>query len=209
MSRTLPVAVLIATTLFAIAPARALDDPMATLTFDKREVLAQYRVPSDELERLRASAAQRDKVRIGLGSFAHFYPRTEYSGDSEQTLYAGSGYDYAEDVLQGMFQAGLFPAGNLGLSNFPPVENFDYVAASEWIGTSTDLGIHYTIMNVKSNKVVFEEILPLPKEWDGSNGADLGAQSGQDSRRVRDRVMANFGRYLAYKAAAAISASIK
>jgi hypothetical protein len=187
------------------ASAQDSSDPLASIPYQQRRTLAEYKAPSDALLALQKRSGDWKSRRIGLGSFAQFYPTLDSGGSS--LMYLGSGYDYTDDVASGMTKSKLFDPSQVGISNFPPNEHWDYIVAAQWIGDSRRRGIHYAVIDAKSQQVALEETLPLPEQWDRGNAHvdPLGMQASTDNLRERDKVMTDFGGYLAYKIAAMLA----
>lgn len=114
-------------------------------------------------------------------------------------LPVGSGYDYADEVLGGMARSGLFAPAQLGISNYPPNEDFDYIAGAREIGYAYDGGVKFVIQKSGEDEPLIDEQLPLPDEWDRkASSGGIGAAAGETPR---GRVMARLGEYLAYRLA--------
>jgi len=147
---------------------------------------ASLAVPAEELERLRAQAPKLAAKKIGIGFFQHLYVA---EGKAPQ----GSGLDYAEDVMAGFVDSGLFSPSQLLLSNSPDDAGLSAQVASEQLGFSADgSGLSYFIKKAggepRSGK------LALPADWDKApSGASLGA--------TRSRIMRQVGKRLALQVA--------
>lgn len=142
----------------------------------------------------------------------------EVSDDPE---FLGSGYDYAEEILQGMLKSGLFTAAQLGLSNFPPNESWDFVVSAESIGFASlgrpvqylqdpaiglipsaapeEGGVRWTLSRGRTPEPVHREHLSLPEEWDKPYHG--GSGDSAPSETPRDRVMIRLGELLAFRVA--------
>lgn len=180
------------------AKAAALEpDPIIRLSPEQRARLAQYSIPQDEQQELLKRKADLSGVLLGLGAFQHLYPKMAIKGrQGENVVYAGSGYDYVEDVLKGVLQTGLFDPAQVGISNFPPNERWKYVASAQWIGSAGARGIRYSVVATSTGKAIVSETLPLPPAWDTYH--PTWAPS------VREDAMTRFGAYLAFKTAKAV-----
>ncbi|MBI3548080.1 MAG: hypothetical protein HY078_03405 [Elusimicrobia bacterium] len=123
----------------------------------------------------------------------------------ENTRPMGSGLDYAESVVKGMAASGLFLPTQLGISNFPPNEDWDYVVGADAVTKAGPEGVSFHIKSGRDGKKILEKSLPLPGAWDGKQGSSGGSGEGESeggwSDTPRDRAMQKLGRYLAYKVA--------
>lgn len=107
---------------------------------------------------------------------------------SQAEVTAGSGYDYTEEVLAGLVDSGLFSAAQVGISNDPVSEPWDFTAGSEQLDARGTAALKYFVGRGGDEKLVLNESLDLPREW--------GTKSG------RIPTMTRFGEYLAYRVAA-------
>lgn len=97
---------------------------------------------------------------------------------SQEEVAAGSGYDYTEEVLEGLVKSGLFLPAQIGISNNPAMESWDYL-----IGADTmDSGLGYYILR-EGNPKPAQARVSLPAEGN------------------RAKSMTQFGEYLAYELA--------
>lgn len=157
-----------------------------------------YKVPMAVRTAVQARKAELAGMKLGVGQFLHLY-QTTWDWDGEKVnVFAGSGYDYAEEILQGILRANLFKSSQIGLSNDPADEKWEYVLTCEQLSSPALGGVKYSLL--KQAAPVFGEEIPLPKKW------DKVAVSPGGGPGVTDRVyiMKDFGEYLAYKVAAII-----
>lgn len=105
----------------------------------------------------------------------------------------GSGYDYAEEVLRGLVRSDLFAGGQVGISNDPSAEGWDFVLGADSIGFAKKGGVSYYILPRGSEASDAKEELPLPEEWDKPSSS-MGPSA-------RSKAMEAFGEYLAFQVA--------
>lgn len=186
----------------AAAGARAEDDPMetlnATLTSAQLEKLGSFEVAPERLKALVDRKAGLASVRLGVGTFQHLYATKVMAGDVEVDDSIGSGYDFAEEVLAGALSTGLFAPSQLGLSNSPENERWDYVIGSKWIGSSRKGGVKFFLLK-KGRPAATEESLPMPVQWDLVTD-HMGRTKG-GTPADREQVMGRLGRLLAVRVA--------
>ena len=135
-----------------------------------------------------ARKAELAKFKLGVGRFQQFFPV------EKQAATGGSGYDYAEEVLQGVQFSSLFPEAQLGFANDDDKQGWDLIAGSDWLGGDRRaLALTWT---GKDGAVAREEV-PLPVAWDREPG-DFQGRVGPR----RSEIMKSAGLLLAYRAAA-------
>lgn len=189
--------------LLASGVSAAEPDPLLAIPWAKREVLSKYEVPPPQREKLLKRKTELQSLRIGLAPFRHLYAKTTAkAGEGEVDIYAGSGYDYTESVLEGIIKSGLFEPAQIGISNFPPNETWTHVLGAIWLGTSKIRGLRFSLTDAATEKVVFDETCPLPLSWDKiDSGDDRQITVTGETPTKRDIIMSRFGEYLAFKTA--------
>lgn len=120
----------------------------------------------------------------------------------------GSGYDYADEVIEGMLRTGLFAKEQIGISNFPPNEDWTHVLGASDVG-AVDAGRYSMKVFLRPG----EEETPLWEErvsldWSGAapavsapSASEDGASAGSGSS-WRSANMKLVGEYLAFQIAA-------
>lgn len=136
-----------------------------------------------------ARKAELGKFKLGVGRFQHFFPLGPADGSV-----GGSGYDYAEDVLQGMLLSGLFQPAQLGIANDGDKAGWDLVAECDRLGGAKRA---LALDLVGKDGAAAREELPLPPAWDRPSG-DRKSRVGPK----RSDLMKDAGELVAYLAAA-------